>query len=510
MREKIAIKSSVIGIFCKIIAYVISFILSKFFMVYLGVEIRGINGVFSNVIGFLQLAELGFGTAIIYALYDPLSKGNIGEIKALMYYYKIIYRIIGVIILFGGACFIPAIPFFMGDSSYSFGYVSLVFGIQLLTSASTYFLAYKRNLMYADQKQYIAVLIDTLVSIVCGIVKILVIIYTKDYVIYLFIQVIQNVLGNLIVNLWCNKVYPYLLEPVTEKYEKKDNLKNNVKNLMIGRIGGWVYSSTDNLIITKFAGLIKVGLLSNYYILVGMLKGLVDSALETIRPIIGNYIASSNDKKDTYKIFMSYSFIRFAIANTVTVGFILLANPVVTVWIGKEFLIEYDLVIWFAVDLFIHIAHASLTDFVNVLGLFKDDRNMALIGAFVNLFFSISLIPLLGTAGVLMGTAISQVYYWCYRGYIVFHGYFKEGVRYYVLTELKYICVTVLQIFLLYYLFETHFFMNASLLMVILKGFICVVTSVVAVVLTNLGTNELKYTFDMLRRNILKKKVPNT
>lgn len=502
MRQKIATKSSFVGITSKLITMVISFVVARLFYDYLGEEIRGISSVFSNVLSLVSLAEAGFGTAIIYALYEPLSKNETGEIKALMRLYKIIYRWIGLIVMVVGTCLIPTIPFFVKDVSCSFGYLVLIYMLQLTASGSTYFIAYKRNLMYADQKQYVAVIIDTLVQILCFGLRVIAMVVYRNYILYLFIQIFQNVFSNVIVHFWCNKQYPYLKEPVTEHYSKTDRLKQDVKNLTIGRVAGTIYSSTDNLIISNFLGVVSVALYTNYLIIAGVFKGLVDSMMESMRPILGNYLVATDDKDRVYDVFSAYTFIRFMIANVCTVGFVTLASPVIVIWLGERFVETQLLVIFMAVDLFIHITHAALTDFIAALGLFKNDRNMTIIGAVLNLTGSIILVPLLGIPGVLLGTVISQVYYWIARGVIVFGNYFKAHVGHYIITIFRYIVTVTIEIVGITYLFKTPFLAKGGIMMLILKIVICGIICVATGLLTNVGTKACKQTFELIKNTI--------
>ena len=59
----------------------------------------GVNGLLSNVLGLLALAELGIGTAISYSLYKPLSNKNDEKCKSLMKFYKRAYQIIALVVL---------------------------------------------------------------------------------------------------------------------------------------------------------------------------------------------------------------------------------------------------------------------------------------------------------------------------------------------------------------------------------------------------------------------------
>ena len=42
----------------------------------LAVEILGLNGLFSNILSVLSLAELGVGSAINYSMYKPLKEND--------------------------------------------------------------------------------------------------------------------------------------------------------------------------------------------------------------------------------------------------------------------------------------------------------------------------------------------------------------------------------------------------------------------------------------------------
>lgn len=98
MRQKLAVKSSVIGLAAKLLTMVLSIISTRLFVHYLGVEIKGLSGLIANILSLLQLAEMGIGAAIIYALYQPIVEDKKEEIKSLMAFYKKAYRYIGLLI----------------------------------------------------------------------------------------------------------------------------------------------------------------------------------------------------------------------------------------------------------------------------------------------------------------------------------------------------------------------------------------------------------------------------
>lgn len=67
-----SIKNAKVALIFYFINLVLQFFSRKVFLDYLGAEVLGLNTTAQNLLGFLNLAELGIGSAISYALYKPL------------------------------------------------------------------------------------------------------------------------------------------------------------------------------------------------------------------------------------------------------------------------------------------------------------------------------------------------------------------------------------------------------------------------------------------------------
>lgn len=447
MRQKLAVKSSTIGLSARLLAMVLSIISTRLFIEHLGIEIKGVNGLIANILSLLQLAEMGIGTAIVYALYQPIVEKNKEEIKSLMFFYKKAYRYIGLLIFVIGCGVSLFLKFVVGDTTYDWGYIYLIYFIQLIASVSTYLIgAYRRNLLYADQKQYITVIIDCITNTVFTIMRMFVIVYLKSYIVYLLLQLAQTLISNLIAYIATDKYFPYLKEKDIKPYDKMPELIGNVKNVIVGKIGGVVYNSTDYILISKFVGVIAVGYMTNYYTIKTMIKTIVTSVTEPVRPMMGNFIREHKDVQKAYQLFLSYTFVRYFIANIVAVGVLVMSNPFIDLWLGEGYTLSMLIPTFIAIDMFIDIVHGPTWEFINVLGLFKNDRNMSYGGATINLVTSIILVIFMGVPGVLLGTVIAQCYYWIARARIVFKQYFKEGAKDYIGRIFAYVLVTAIDV----------------------------------------------------------------
>ena len=88
------IKYALLG---QIISIILSLVGRTVFVYVLGKEYLGINGLFSNILAILALAEMGIGSAVIYSLYKPLADNDEKLIIALMRLFRKVYTGIGTL-----------------------------------------------------------------------------------------------------------------------------------------------------------------------------------------------------------------------------------------------------------------------------------------------------------------------------------------------------------------------------------------------------------------------------
>ena len=92
-RTKNASKNILFGILLKIYQTIVPFIMRTAMLYLMGVEYLGLDGLFTSILSFLNLAELGVGSAMVYAMYKPIAENDNKSICALMNLYKM-YKVL--------------------------------------------------------------------------------------------------------------------------------------------------------------------------------------------------------------------------------------------------------------------------------------------------------------------------------------------------------------------------------------------------------------------------------
>ena len=100
MRKKSRTEYSVLNIITGLGGYALNTVLGlvcrMVFTRTLSAEYLGVSGLFTNILSMLSLAELGIGSAIVYALYKPLAVDDKEKVASLVKFYGQCYRVIGV------------------------------------------------------------------------------------------------------------------------------------------------------------------------------------------------------------------------------------------------------------------------------------------------------------------------------------------------------------------------------------------------------------------------------
>lgn len=149
-RTTSSIKNATSSIITQVFTIILNYVCRYIFVRTLSEEYLGVNGLFSNILTIFSLAELGIGSAIVYAMYKPIATHNEEKIRAYVGFYKKCYNTIALVVLILGLCFLPFLNFFINqDSSANINNLSIIYLLYLLDSVFSYLCIYKSSILIA-------------------------------------------------------------------------------------------------------------------------------------------------------------------------------------------------------------------------------------------------------------------------------------------------------------------------------------------------------------------------
>ncbi len=446
MRIKNSIRNIFAGILMQITVMILNFVSRAVFVKILSIEYLGVNGLFTDILSMLNLAELGIGSVIIYSLYKPLAIDDKNKVASYVRFYKVAYNTIGLIIFAAGMIITPFLHVFVKEVP-NIPNLQFIYILFLLDTCSTYFFGYKSAILQADQKKYILSAITILQQVASNIAMIVILIATRNFILYLIVRVLMHVLQNIFTIYIVNKKYSYLKkfnDQIRLAKEDKKVFFSNLRKVVVSKIGDYCVLSTDNLIMSYYLGVYYVGLISNYGLIIKAVNGLVIQIFDGITASFGNLLVTETAEKK-YSVFKIIMFVNFWIMGFCTVCLYVLINPFISLWLGQNYIIEQKIVSLLVLNFFILGMRTSINIPRNTSGLFTKDSYASMAEAAINLFFSILLVKRIGIAGVLIGTTISAISVQFFTvPYFSYKYVFKVKQIEYYAHYFKYFAVTIL------------------------------------------------------------------
>lgn len=441
-RIQYAILNSGINSIAFILNLILKFVSRSFFIKYLGSELLGLNGLFTSILSMLSLAELGISTSIVYSLYEPIVHRRDGQVRALMTLYKKVYTLIGLSVAIIGILVIPLLPIIIKeyDGNENVYYIYILF---LANSVVSYFFTYNRSLLNADQKIYIATMNDAVIQAICVVLQIIVIIFFRNYQLYLIISMLGTVIGNLNLTRIVKKSYKHILSTKPESVEPQiiQRLKENTMGGFLSKLSGIVVTGTDNILISSFIGLSTVGVYSNYWMIISSIQGLVSQIMNSITSSIGNLGAEGDIEKNRI-FYKRYNFIGYALCFFCTIFLYSLINPFISLWIGEKMLFSNEIAYILIFNFSLYLYRLPNLIFINAFGISWMVRHKPIWEMLVNAVLSVLFLVVFkfGLMGILFATTLSSLFvvsWW--EPYAVHKYILKTSTRSYIISTIQFL-----------------------------------------------------------------------
>lgn len=451
-RVKKSFLNARMNLICYMASLLVAFFTRKVFLDQLGTEFIGLTGTLQSLLGFLNLAELGIGTAIGYVLYKPIFDDNKEKINEIISVFGYLYRCIGFVILGAGIVLSLFLPLIFPNTTFSWGVIYLGFYAYLLSSMLGYFVNYRQTLLSADQRNYEVTGYYQAVTSTKMILQMVLALYVQSFILFLSIEILFGIIYSFILTYRINKVYPWLESDIKlgkQLFKKYPEIGRYVKQLFVHKIGTFVQFQITPFLIYSYVSLPIVALYGNYTLITQKVQGFVSGILDSTSAGVGNLI-SEGDKEKIYATYKELFAVRFLIAGILTACIYHLCNPFISVWLGDEYPLSSLILLLISIQFFLSVFRGVTDQFIFGYGLFYDIWAPAA----ESLIFVVSAMicgSLWGLAGVLCGPLISTiviVYIW--KPYFLFYKGFNKSIVHYM----KQFCFHLVAILIAYLIAE--------------------------------------------------------
>lgn len=449
-QQESRVKKSLLNARVNLIFYFLTLVLSffsrKIFLDTLGADFVGLTGTLQNLLGFLNLAELGISTAIGYVLYKPLFDHDEEKITEIISVFGYLYRWIGFVILGAGlvlACFLPLI---FPNTQFEMGIIFFAYFSFLASSLIGYFANYKQTLLGADQKNYVVTAYFQTATIIKTLIQMASAYYTGSYYLWVAIELIFGIIYSFILNWKINQVYPWLRSSIKAGkrfFPYNKIIINKAKQLFVHLLASVGRTQFLPLLIYAFASLTTVAYYGNYMIIVNKISSLVNNLLGSTSAGVGNLISENNTNK-IFRVYWELNAMRFLIAGIIVFSIYYLIDPFIALWLGSKYLLDKEVLIVIACNLFIYLVRGTNEQFIYGYGLFYDIW-APIVTLLITIITSLILGYYYGLVGVLLGDLASSLTIICiWKPYFLFSKGFKVSIWIYWRKIIKYMTILLI------------------------------------------------------------------
>lgn len=392
------------------LALIVSFFSRKIFLDHLGADFIGLTGTLQNILGFLNLAELGVGASVSYALYQPIAKGDKEEISRIVSVFGCLYRYIGGFVLAAGIIVSAFFPLMFRHTIFELGIVYFAFFSFLTSSLIGYFINYRSILLYADQKNYVVTAYFQTAILTKTLVQMALVYYTANLYLWVSIELAYGFIHATILNWKIRQTYPWLSantktgKQVRNQYPE---IVQKTKQVFVHKMKDFLLQQSDQILIFAFVSLKMVAYYGNYTLVIGRLTMLFTTMMGGIVAGVGNLIAEG-DKEKICSVFGEMLFTHYVIAGIVVFAVYQGIQPFICLWLGEEYLLSHPILILLLVNAFIMLSRGAVDTFNTACGNYHDTWAAWVEGG-INISVTIFSCIHWGLAGVLIGKIASLV-----------------------------------------------------------------------------------------------------
>lgn len=502
MDKRKSLINVVVAVFFKIILLVLTLFTRRFLIKYVGNEANGIFSLYTSIIGFLAIADLGIGTAITFSMYKPIVDGDKYKISALYKLFIKVYKIIGLIILVTGLCVLPALPYLAKDYNANFN-LYYTFLLMLSSIVISYLYSAKSSLINAYKNNYVTTAFHSIALIIEGILQLVLLYLYQSFELYLICKIISTCIEWLLTSIYFRKHHKHALD-MSAKLDDvtKKGVMQKTKAMFMHKIGILLVNTSDSIIISAFISVVILGKYSNYTTIVTAMNGVISLVFTPLTSIIGHLCVGDNNKLKL-KYFNFFYGVNFIIGIVFYLGYYAVIDDVITICFGQGLELSKDISIVITINYFIQFMRQSVLTFRDATGTFYNDRYKPLVEGALNIILSISLVYVCGITGVIIATIITNLLI-CHtvEPYVLFKDGLETSPKKYYFENYIFIAIFMLALTIVHFV---HIDIDNNWLSLLVNGIIAVGISVVPVLTMYIYNKDFRLETNNIINKIFKK-----
>ena len=442
-RTKNTVRNIIFGFGYRLLNIILPFISRTAILYILGEQYLGLSSLFTSILSFLSLADLGVGGAMVYSMYKPIAENDTKTIRALLNLYLKFYRAIGTVILVLGLCLIPFLKILVHEELPGDVNIYALYILYLINTCLSYWLfAYKSALLQAYQRNDVESKIAMIITPLSYIFMLGALFLTNNYYAYVIWLPIFTIVTNVVRMLYVNKYFPELKPQGHISKELRDSIVKKVTALLGTKLNTVVLNAADNIVMAAYFGLTTIGVYGNYYYVMNSIIGFLGICYSAMTAGLGNSIALESVDKN-YNDFMKFSFINSWLVGWCTICLVCLYQPFMYLWAGKDLMFPFYIVLEFGLYFYVYQIRKIPVTYKDAAGIWWEDRFRPYVSMIVNLVLNIVLAQVIGVSGIILSTVISLLISIPWENYTLFKYIFHRSSREYY-KKMAYYAFTVL------------------------------------------------------------------
>lgn len=430
-RTKNTLRNIAFGSLNRIINIILPFISRTVILYVMGTQYLGLSSLFSSILSFLSLTELGIGSAMIYSMYKPIADNDQATIRALLNLYQKIYRTIGMVVLVLGLCLMPFLHTLVPEQLPDDVNLHLLYAIYLINAVLSYWLfAYKNALLQAYQRDDINSKIASIITPLSYVVMLGCLAVTKNYYAYVLWLPIFTVVTNVLRLVLVNKIFPAMEPDGDVDPELKKSIFKKTSALIGTKLNTVVLNAADNIAMSAFLGLTAIAVYGNYHYIMSSIIGFLGIAYSSMTSGLGNSLQTES-LDDNYRNFEKFSFINSWMVGWCAVCLVCLYQPFMRIWVGEDLMFPFSVVLELGLYFYIYQIRKIPVVYKDAAGIWWEDRFRPYVCMIVNVVLNIVLVQIIGISGIILSTVFSLLISIPWENYTIFKYVFHRSSRSY-------------------------------------------------------------------------------